>query len=100
METRMNTMKTSSMSTHNESQMKFLITGLFLLAGALYLTDAQAYSLDCDKSGSPCKVTCDNGQLAGTMYWNGSQWSDGIRSSTDQNELARKMVAAQGAACK
>jgi hypothetical protein len=80
--------------------MKALLTGLFLFTSTLYLNTAEAYSLDCDQSGSSCKVACDNGQHAGTMYWNGSRWSDGLRSSTDKHELARQIVAAQGTACK
>jgi len=80
--------------------MKALLTCLFFFAGAVFLSIAEAYSLGCDQSGTSCKVTCDNGQPAGTMYWNGSRWSDGLRSSTDKDQLARQMVAAQGTACK
>lgn len=80
--------------------MKVLLTCLFFLASAIFISTAAAYSLGCDQSGNSCKVTCDNGQHAGTMYWNGSQWSDGIRSSTNKDQLARQIVAAQGTVCK
>ena len=79
--------------------MKTLMTGMLFIAGAMLFSTAEAYSLDCGQSDK-CTVTCDNGQLAGTMYWNGSQWSDGIRSSTDKNKLAEQIVAAQGSACR
>lgn len=70
------------------------------MGGLLFLTAAYAYSISCNSSGDSCTVTCDNGQRAGVMYWNGSQWSDGIRSSRDKDDLARKIVAAQGTACR
>jgi len=79
--------------------MKTRMKSLLFFAGAMLLSTAEAYSLDCGQSDK-CTVTCDNGQLAGTMYWNGSQWSDGIRSSTDKNKLAEQIVAAQGSACR
>jgi hypothetical protein len=79
--------------------MKVLLTCLLFFMGSFFLSIAEAYNLSCDSSDS-CKVTCDNGQHAGTMYWNGTQWSDGLRSNTDKHQLARQMVAAQGTACK
>ena len=69
--------------------------GGFMTAGL-----AWAYAINCNRSGDACTVTCDNRQSAGTMYWNGSQWSDGVRWSKNKDELARKMVAAQGTACR
>ena len=53
----------------------------------------------CTFDGSACNVICDNGQLAGTMYWNGSVWSDGVRSDPDAYVVASAIVAAQGTAC-
>jgi len=70
------------------------------LTGLAVLHAAYAYSINCNSSGDSCTVTCDNGQRAGVMYWNGSRWSDGIRSSTDKDELAKQIVAAQGTACR
>lgn len=61
---------------------------------------APPYGLDCDSSGISCKVFCSNGEYAGTMYWNGSKWSDGIRSDTDKFKLARQIVKAQGTLCQ
>lgn len=75
-----------------------------LLCAAIFVIPlaglAYAYSITCNSSGDSCVVTCDNGQLAGVIYWNGSRWSDGIRSSTDEDHLAKQIVAAQGTACR
>jgi hypothetical protein len=79
--------------------MKVLLSCLLLFAGAMLPSTAGAYSLDCSQSDK-CTVTCDNKTLAGTIYWNGSRWSDGIRSDTDKYKLAQKIVDAQGSACK
>lgn len=79
--------------------MKVLLTGVMFLAGAGLVGVAHAYTITCD-SADVCAVTCKSGQHAGTMYWNGSRWSDGIRSSTDKDELARQIVAAQGTDCQ
>lgn len=79
--------------------MKVLLTSILFLTGAIFLSVAEAYNLSCGSSDS-CKVTCDNGQHVGTMYWNGTRWSDGLRSSADKDQLARQMVAAQGSACR
>lgn len=71
-----------------------------LVGGMLFFTVAYAYSLSCNSSGDSCTVTCDNGQRAGVMYWNGSRWSDGLRSHSDKDELAKQIVKAQGTACR
>lgn len=63
------------------------------VAGAAY-----AYTLECN--GDACKVYCDNKQFVGTMYWNGSNWSDGLRSDPSKDEVARQMVKAQGSSCQ
>ncbi len=52
-----------------------------VVAGAAY-----AYTLEC--SGDACKVYCDNKQYVGTMYWNGTNWSDGLRSDPSKEEVA------------
>lgn len=54
----------------------------------------------CTKDGSECQVYCDNGSLAGSMYWNGSVWTDGVKWDPDMDGEARKIVAADGTACK
>lgn len=80
--------------------MKTLIQSLVFVLGMIGAGTVAAWTMGCDQSDTTCVVTCNNGQTAGTMYWNGSQWSDGIRSSTDRNQLADQMVAAQGTACQ
>lgn len=80
--------------------MKGVLISTALLVCVFYLNVADAYTISCNPSGTTCVVTCSNGQPAGTMYWNGSQWSDGIRSSPNRDVLARQIVAAQGSACR
>lgn len=80
--------------------MRTLLHRAMLFGSLVVLTEAYAYSISCNSSGTTCTVTCDNREVAGTMYWNGTRWSDGIRSSTDRDDLARQIVAAQGTACR
>lgn len=80
--------------------MKTFLQRLALLGSLLAATAAYAYSISCNSANDACTVTCDNRQPVGTMYWNGSVWSDGIRSNKDKDELAKQMVRAQGAACR
>ena len=54
----------------------------------------------CSKDGSTCNVYCGNGQLAGSMNWNGSVWTDGVKSDPDMNAEAGKICAANGTACQ
>jgi hypothetical protein len=54
----------------------------------------------CTSDGNPCNVYCDNGQLAGVMYWNGSVWTDGVKSDANMDAEAQKICAANGVACK
>jgi hypothetical protein len=75
------------------------LRGPFLLLALATTEVAYAYSISC-RSADACVVTCDNGQQAGTMYWNGSQWSDGVRWHKDRDVLAKQIVAAQGTACR
>ena len=79
--------------------MKVLMTSMLLFTGALFLTAANAYDIKGCSSDS-CKVYCDNGQYVGTMYWNGTRWSDGLRSDKNKNVVASQMVAAQGSSCR
>lgn len=58
----------------------------------------------CAFDGSACNVFCQNpdntrGPLAGTMYWNGSAWSDGVRSDPNGYVVASAIVRAQGTYC-
>jgi hypothetical protein len=53
----------------------------------------------CTADGSPCNVYCDDGDIAGTMYWNGSVWTDGVKFDRDEDAEARKIVAANGTSC-
>lgn len=75
-----------------------LTIGLVIAIG--FSDIAFAYSVSCNSAGDTCVVTCANGQRAGVMYWNGSQWSDGVRFNKDKNVLAKQIVAAQGTACQ
>jgi hypothetical protein len=76
--------------------------GLALLVAA---SPASAYRLrsasngDCAKDGSTCNVYCANGQLAGSMNWNGNVWTDGVKSDPDMDAEAKKICAANGSAC-
>ena len=82
--------------------MRLLKTVLFVTALALPAV-AHAYSLKgegCEGNGNACQVYCDNGILAGEMYWNGSVWTDGVKWSEDKDTEARKICAANGADCQ
>ena len=79
--------------------MKTLVRFAILSASILLMETASAYSLKCANDGQSCNVYCDSGQFVGTMYWNGSNWSDGLRSGPDRDAVAKQMVAAQGSAC-
>ena len=64
---------------------------------------ASAYKLrgsGCSGNGEECQVFCDSGDLAGSMYWNGSVWTDGVKWNKDQEAMARLVCAANGTACK
>ena len=79
-----------------------ITTGLILSIAA---TPASAYRLQkpngdaCSKDGTECQVYCDNKQLAGSMFWNGSVWTDGVKWDENQDAEARKIVNANGSAC-
>lgn len=61
---------------------------------------AHAYSIQYNGDKTEAKVYCDNRDLAGTFFWNGTQWSNGVNSGTDIDALAKKQVALNGRACK
>jgi hypothetical protein len=76
------------------------------LIGALVLfmpsTPASAYTLSgdgCNGNGNECKVWCNNGSLAGSMHWNGTVWTDGVKWGADKDTEAKKICAANGTAC-
>ena len=61
-----------------------------------------AYDLACDDDNDPCqayKVYCDDDTYIGTIYWNGSNWSDGVRSGSSVDEVAGELVQAWGSSC-
>ena len=86
------------------TNVKFLVTLGAVIAIA---SSASAYQLRkpprgdaCAADGSPCDVYCDDGGRAGTMYWNGSVWTDGVKSDPTMDGEARKIVKANGTDCK
>ena len=82
----------------------FLIASLTVLAFALP-SPAFAYTLKsatadgCGGDGTECVVYCDNGARAGSMFWNGSVWTDGAKWDADRDAEASKIVAANGSDC-
>ncbi len=53
----------------------------------------------CRQDGALCIVYCQNGHLAGSMTWNGSVWTDGVKWDKDRDVEAKMIVAADGTAC-
>lgn len=87
--------------------MKLVFLSFFTLAMFAAASSASAYQLvkssgggSCTQDGSTCNVFCDNGYLAGSMNWNGSVWTDGVKWDPDKDGEARKIVATAGTACK
>lgn len=68
-------------------------------AALAYQLKKPSNNTPCTADGSPCNVYCDDGNLAGTMYWNGSVWTDGVKWDSDEAAEARKIVAANGTSC-
>jgi hypothetical protein len=78
-----------------------LLVGVAML---LVSVPAFAYRLQtkdgkaCSTDGSECQVYCTdaahNGSLAGSMYWNGSVWTDGVKWDKDQDAEAKKITDA------
>jgi hypothetical protein len=86
--------------------MNKILTLLSIAAITFVASPASAYQLrsasgggSCSKDGSTCNVYCDNGQLAGSMNWNGTLWTDGVKWDPDLNAEARKICAVNGTAC-
>jgi hypothetical protein len=73
---------------------------LFLCALIALPLTALAYSIKYNSDKTEAKVFCDNGDLAGTFYWNGSQWSNGASFGTNIDELAKRQVGITGSACR
>ena len=85
-------------------------SALIIGVGLLFISStASAYRLQtanggaCSKDGSECQVYCTDdahkNKLAGSMYWNGSVWTDGVKSDEDQDAEAKKIMAAFGSGC-
>ena len=60
---------------------------------------AQAYKIT-DVGSDRKDVYCEGGAFVGSMFWNGSKWSDGLRSDVNPDVVAKQMVAAQGSSCR
>lgn len=71
-----------------------------LVAAAAYagLVHA-AYAVNCNRADDACQVVCSGNQVIGTMYWNGSNWSDGVRWDPNRHVVADLMARAWGAPC-
>ena len=61
---------------------------------------AEAYEIKYNSDRTEARILCDNGNLAGTYYWNGSVWSNGVNSGSDIDVLAKKQVQLTGGSCK
>ena len=79
-----------------------MVVGVSILA----VSPASAYDLrkpdgtpGCAYDGTECIVYCDSGERAGSMYWNGSVWTDGVRSDADGQTVAEAICAANGTSC-
>jgi hypothetical protein len=78
-----------------------LLVGIALL---LVSVSASAYRLQtkdgktCSKDGTECQVYCTDddhkGTLAGSMFWNGSVWTDGVKWDENQDTEAKLITAA------
>ena len=85
--------------------MKIVLLNVVAVALLVSASPASAFQLlganggSCMKDGSTCIVHCDNGELAGSMNWNGNVWTDGVKSDPDMNAEAQKICAANGTAC-
>ena len=75
----------------------FSIVTILCMGSAL---PAFAYALRCNSDGTSCEVVCDSGTVVGIIYWNGENWTDGIRADKDKNVVAKKIVEANGSACQ
>jgi hypothetical protein len=77
---------------------RLLIAGAVLLAPGVSL--ACSFSGDgCNGNGKECVVYCANGNRAGSMYFNGTVWTDGVKWAPTAQAEARKICDANGSAC-
>jgi hypothetical protein len=82
--------------------MKPAVVGLAL---CVFASPALAYTTKkddgsaCTKDGTSCNVYCDNGDLAGWIFWSGEVWTDGVRSSADFDIAAQQVCAAHSVSC-
>ena len=77
------------------------VVGLVAAALAALGTDAFAYTIKYNSGKTQATVYCDNGDKAGTLYWNGSAWSNGRGlKGADLDKLAKKLVEDGGRGCK
>ena len=78
------------------------LLGLSLLAvsPALACEYGKADGSDCVEDGSECVVYCEDGQVAGTMFWNGTVWTDGVKWDEDPGIEAQSICDANGSACQ
>lgn len=82
-----------------------VLSGALMLAPLLpppalaYTLQSESGGSSCPKDGKTCTVFCNNGSRAGSMNWNGSVWTDGVKWDADQDTEARKICAANGAGC-
>ena len=53
--------------------------------------EALAYTLKCNDANTSCKVFCDNKNLAGEMFWNGSKRSDGVEQTGQLTPICLKL---------
>ena len=82
--------------------MKLIIAMIFACGTMLIPTASFAYQLNgpgCDGNGQACRVNCQNGPLAGIMYFNGDVWTDGVKSDRSKDAEAKAICAANGTAC-
>jgi hypothetical protein len=86
--------------------LKAVLTASAVVSSLMFPSAASAYVLrsdpgrrGCEGDGSACHVFCDNGQLAGDMYFNGTVWSDGVRRDENREVVAMAIRDASGTAC-
>lgn len=93
--------------------MRMMTTAVLAAALLLSASTVSAYELvkpkdqgggPCKADGSECLVYCTNddgsrGDLAGSMYWNGTYWTNGEQWSTEEDVEAENIVHAYGTAC-
>ena len=91
--------------------LKFVLSASIVALGVIpssasaYLLRKQDRASGCTQDGSACDVWCGQNPAligkwrAGTMYWNGSVWSDGVRWDADPYVEASAIARAAGTDC-